>query len=243
MIKRIIKKIFSLFGADIVRNTSIKERVKRKEFDWLRQRGINSIIDVGANDGNFVRLINTILPEAYIYTFEPLKKTYEELKGMTSYIKKIKYFNHALGDINGESIIFHNEFSPSSSMLKVKQAHTEAFPFTKNSKEEKIVIKKLDSIIDELELVPKILLKIDVQGYELAVLRGALKIIPKCDIIILETSFIELYEGQPLFDEVYKFLTEYGFEFVGNLDQLSSPLNGQILQADSIFINATRNKQ
>ncbi len=237
MIKKMTKKILSLFGADIIRSTSIPQRVKRKEFDWLRNMGINSVIDVGANNGNFVRLINTVLPEASIYTFEPLMNTYEELIKMTAHIKKVKYFNHALGDTDGETIIYHNEFSPSSSMLKVKDAHTEAFPYAKNVTREKIVIKKLDSIIDELALIPKILLKIDVQGFELTVLRGALRALPIFDIIILETSFVELYEGQPLFDDIYKYLTKHGFQFIGNLEQLSNPSNGQILQADSIFIN------
>jgi len=54
--------------------------------------------------------------------------------------------------------------------------------------------------------------------------------------LIVETSFTKLYEGQPLFDDIYKTLKESGFDYGGNWDQLTDSCDGRILQADAIFL-------
>ncbi len=232
----LIKGIFHLFGLEISKRSFTKDRLRRGEFDWLRRMDIKTIYDVGANNGEFVRFISAIFPDAQIYSFEPLKEPYEELKINTDYVKKIEYLNYALGDNDGESIIYHNEFSPSSSILKMTDAHKNPFPYTKDAYEEKIQIKRLDSVFPEFNNIKNILLKIDVQGFEMNVLRGAEKFLPMASMVIIETSFETLYESQPLFNDIYDYLTENGFEYKGNLGQLCSPVDGKILQADAIFI-------
>ena len=143
--------------------------------------------------------------------------------------------NYALGNENGEKTIYLNEYSPSSSILEMNELHKKAFPFTEKTIPEKIEIKKLDEISTDLNLVKPLLIKIDVQGFEMEVIKGGLKTIKQADIIIIETTFEELYNGQPLFHEIYTFLQELGFIFKGNFDQLTNPNDGNILQADSVF--------
>lgn len=235
----LIKGIFHLFGLQISKRSFTEDRLKRGEFDWLRKLDINTIYDVGANNGEFVKFISKIFPEAQIYSFEPLKEPFDELKSNTSRVNKIKYLNYALGDYDGESSIYHNQFSPSSSILKMTDAHKNPFPYTKESYEEKIKIKKLDSVFQEFENRENILLKIDVQGFEMNVLKGSESFISSVGMIIIETSFETLYESQPLFKDIYAYLAGKGFEYKGNLGQLCSPVDGKILQADAIFI---RNK-
>jgi hypothetical protein len=75
-----------------------------------------------------------------------------------------------------------------------------------------------------------------VQGFEIEVLKGIGTVMKMIDIIIIETSFVKLYQGQPLFNEVYSYLIGNGFRFIGNFEQLKDPKTGRILQADSIFI-------
>jgi hypothetical protein len=81
-----------------------------------------------------------------------------------------------------------------------------------------------------------LLVKIDVQGYEDYVLRGGEQTIRRARLIIIETSFQAQYEAQPLFDDVYRTLTGWGFAYVGAIDQLMNPSNGSIVQQDSLFI-------
>ena len=54
--------------------------------------------------------------------------------------------------------------------------------------------------------------------------------------IIIETSFTELYESQPLFDDVYHVFVDAGYTYQGNLQQMLNPVDGRIVQADSLFI-------
>lgn len=68
------------------------------------------------------------------------------------------------------------------------------------------------------------------------VIQGGQEIISPARILIVETSFRELYLGLRLFGEIYDLLRDMGFTFGGILDQLNSPLDGSVLQADSIFI-------
>ena len=86
----LIKRMFNLFGLEISKRSFTKDRIKRGEFDWLRRLSIKTIYDVGANNGEFVKFISEILPEAQIYSFEPLKEPYEELKINTGNVGKIK---------------------------------------------------------------------------------------------------------------------------------------------------------
>jgi len=58
------------------------------------------------------------------------------------------------------------------------------------------------------------------------------------DVIIIETTFIPLYKDQPLFEDIYSYLTNLGFLYAGNIEQLVSPKNHQILQADAVFIRS-----
>jgi FkbM family methyltransferase len=235
MIKKLINRSINLLGYQIVKKPSLELNIKRGDYKWLSLESINTIIDVGANDGGFAVMINKILPDAAIYSFEPIKDVFENLSRNTSAIKNIKLFNTALGEEETEKEFHINEFSASSSFLEMDKLHVQSFPYTAQNRKEKITVKKLDSFADAIDFKPNVLLKLDVQGYELNVLKGALKILDRVNLIIMEVSFLELYNSQPLFHEVYQFLYEQGFNFSGNFDQLHDPATNRILQADAIF--------
>jgi hypothetical protein len=83
-----------------------------------------------------------------------------------------------------------------------------------------------------------LLLKLDVQGFEDKVIIGGEDVVARAKIIIIEVSFLPLYEGAPLFDDIYQILKTRGFTYNGNFDQLLSPEDGRPLQADAIFSRA-----
>ena len=99
-----------------------------------------------------------------------------------------------------------------------------------------VQVKKLDKIAHELDIKDEMLIKIDVQGYEDRVIKGGQNVISKARILIIETSFRLLYGGQVMFEDIYALITGMGFSYKGALGQLKSPIDGSILQADSIFI-------
>jgi FkbM family methyltransferase len=205
---------------------------------WVKNMGINTVLDIGANEGQFAKKISNTLPTAQIVCFEPLKDPFEKLKKNFAGRDNFKFFNFALGNENGHKIIHRNEYSPSSSILPMKDAHKVAFPFTEKEFEEDIDLRKLDDVLTVSEVLKPLLVKIDVQGFELDVIWGGANLIKNAEVIILETSFVELYEKNPLFDDIYKLLLSFGFLYSGAFEQLNSPIDDKPLQQDSIFIKA-----
>lgn len=202
---------------------------------WLQEKNFKSIIDVGANVGQFGKKIRQFYPEAHLYSFEPIPLVFKELTDNFKGDANFTPFNVGLGDKEGKLEFFMNEFSDSSSMLKMGDLHKKNFPFTKNEKIILVDIKTLDNCIDVNKIEKPYLLKLDVQGFEEQVMNGGVEILKNAEMIITEASFKELYEGQSLFDTLYEKMKGYGFQYVGNLDQMNSAFNGEPLQGDAIF--------
>lgn len=208
-------------------------------YRWLINQKIRTVLDIGANTGQFAEQIHEILPRAKIVSFEPLKDCYEELVKNGERLGQFSAYNCALGREEGEALIYRSEFSPSSSLRPMGALHKAAFPFTKRGTVEKISVKKLDTI-KGLDVSLPMLIKIDVQGFEDEVIDGGSKTIGKAQVLIVETSFQTLYKGQPMFDEIYTRLKKLGFSYHGNWYQDNDSRNGSALQADAIFIKSAK---
>jgi FkbM family methyltransferase len=203
---------------------------------WFKSLKIDTVLDIGANTGQFTRTIAALLPTANIYSFEPLPECFEKLQLFADKHNNIKTFNIGIGDESGTISFEQNESSQSSSFRKMTDTHKTAFPFTEKSTTVEVKIDKLDSIARNINFGDSLMIKIDVQGYEDKVLGGGKETISKAKIVIVETSFVTLYEAQPLFDDVYNVFTLWGFSFYGMVEQIADPITGQILQGDAIFI-------
>lgn len=237
-VRKIIKKGLNTLGVEIKRFS----KWEKDKYAWLEAYDINTILDIGANEGQFAQEIHEVFPNAFIYSFEPLSSCFERLQKNMDRVEKFKAFMFAIGDFNGEKHIYKNEFSPSSSILPMGKLHKEIFPFTQNMVKEKIAVRCLDDAVDEFNLHIKesILIKMDVQGYEDKVVFGGKDMFSKTSIIITEMSFVELYRGQCLFDGIYCLLKELGYIYAGNVGQLVNPQNGRPIQSDVIFLHKAR---
>ena len=231
-----INNILALFGARLSKNKTLDVRITTGEYKWIQDNNIKTVLDVGANEGQFAELIHRILPQANIYSFEPLSIPFNKLQSLKNEIPFLQCYQFAIGSENGEMDMNSNEFSPSSSLLSMTELHSSTFPYTKNSVLQKVSVRTLDSLLSEMKLQKNILLKIDVQGFEMEVLKGSKELIENISILIVETSFQKLYKNQPLFHEVYQYLVNKNFIYHGNFDQMLSTINGEVLQSDAIFI-------
>lgn len=236
MLKEKINNILRTIDYQLIKVPFSDRKIKSGFYNWIRKMNIKTVLDVGSNEGQFIEYFIKILPDSNYYCFEPLSKTFEVLHNKFNTNKKVKLFNFGLGDKELTTFIHHNDFSPSSSILEMNDLHKEAFPLTRNTTKEEVKIKRLDDLLTDLRIEQNILLKIDVQGYEMNVLQGSEKSLSKIEMIIVETSFNELYKNQPLFEEIYNFLVKRKFLFRGVLDQVYDQRDGKILQADAIFI-------
>ncbi len=208
----------------------------RLDTGWIKAAQINTILDIGANTGQYSSAAHAVLPLAMIYSFEPLADCYRQLTRRMSGARGFQAFNVALGAEGGSTTFYRNVFTQSSSVLDMAPLHRRTFPWTAESAPVMVEMRRLDSFWPDLVLKPNVLVKIDVQGYEDRVLLGGERVIRRASYVIVETSFESLYEGQASFETVYDIMMNYGFRYAGNLDQLESPVDGRILQADALFV-------
>lgn len=243
-IKKLIHYFFSVFGLKVSQVLSSEENKKKQQeyqkikLKWLMNKQIKTVLDIGANTGQFAEMIRVVLPDAMLYSFEPLEECYQGLLETMSKFERFKAFHVALSDQSGIAEMRKNEYSPSSSFLQMTDLHKRCFPYTKNEDIQKVSVQRLDDIAKQLDLVQPILIKIDVQGLEGQVIKGGKEIISQASVVITELSIEPLYENQAFFADIYQLLTELGFEYKGNYDQLLSPDDGSVLQVDGIFIKS-----
>lgn len=195
---------------------------------------LNTILDVGANQGQFAITSTFFYSNATIYSFEPVPDTFKLLEANTKNIPLIKCNNYALGSSNGEIDFYSNDHSHASSALLVSEAQKKAIPLTASQHKIKVPVKTLDEVNKQLNLKSPVLLKLDVQGFEKEVLKGSLSMISKVDFLLFEASFVSMYDGEALFDEMNTLAKDLGFELVGPVGFLQSD-NLQILQMDMLY--------
>lgn len=231
-----LKTLLQRFGYDI--------RYHRPFYPTIVQPlGIQTILDVGANNGHYSKEMTKLFPNATVYSFEPLIDCFKEIEILAKTNPNIHPFHCALGDQNTSQDIDRNTFHPSSSILPMTTLHTTLYPKSIGSTKEHIVVKRLDDIAKTLTLTTPLLVKIDVQGYEDKVIEGGAETLKKADIILVETSFFTLYKGQPLFNAIAEKLSGLGFSYYGSYHTHYSAKTGHPLYEDSVFISRNVQKK
>src|SRR5690606_688553 len=193
-----------------------------------------TILDVGANKGQFAFAASQIFPEADIYSFEPVPDVYQTLKRNTKKMTKIQTFNKALGAEIGKIKFYKNKYSHASSALPIHDNQKKLIPGTSDVEEIEVEVSTLNDFLAGIDVVSPSLLKLDVQGYEKEVIKGASNVFDKIYYILFETSFIEMYQGEPLFDEMHEFVKEKGFKILAPVGFLQTD-NLQIPQMDILY--------
>lgn len=203
---------------------------------WIREAGIQTVLDVGAHKGEFSSAVRVLLPHVHIYAFEPLQDCYSMLSKKMSKNGAFRAFPVALGSKAERMTMWRSSYAKSSSILTMAQLHKDVFPESGVESPMSVEVQTLDDYAAQIALNPKVLLKIDVQGYEAEVLLGATEVLKQVEYVLLEVSFRPLYHGQASFAVIHTLLGSAGFSYSGNLDQLLSPVDGSILQADALFV-------
>ncbi|WEK45861.1 MAG: FkbM family methyltransferase [Candidatus Andeanibacterium colombiense] len=191
-----------------------------------------TVLDVGANRGQFALFAKTTWPNAQVISFEPLPKPAALLREVFG--DAIEVVQTALSDEIGEAKMFVTEHDDSSSLLPIGENQARISGTKVASVEEAVRLTTLDAFLANHHSSAPVLLKIDVQGNELKVLRGAVESFAQIGTIYCECSYVELYEGQALAEEVAAFLAGYNFEVTGVFNQSASASLGQV-QADFLF--------
>lgn len=206
--------------------------------DLLRRQGIQTVIDVGGNDGGFASELLNAGYEGLVISFEPLPDAWEHLRK-----RSLAYDGRwtvgpriALSDQEGEVEFHEAGNSASSSLLVMTDHHLAAAPHTKTIKTHRVPIKRLDDVLSSMPQVRDIYLKIDVQGAEKMVLDGASEAL-KAQVkgVQIEMSIKELYQGQALSTDLDMYLREKGFELWDIIPGFRDPITLRMLQYDGVY--------
>lgn len=233
ILKNAIHRMLEKRGKKIV---SIQSRDLTRRFKLLSHFGIDKILDVGANVGQYASQMRKFGFRGEIISFEPMQEAFAALTSAASVDPLWKTNRFALGDEDTESEINIAGNSISSSILEIMPLHQSAAPKSVFVQKEKIIVKRLDQVFDTFyQKGDNILLKIDTQGYEMKVLKGAEESLAEIKGIQLEMSLVELYKGETLYTDMIAYLKDHSFQLYSLEPGFSSYKTGQLLQMDGIF--------
>jgi FkbM family methyltransferase len=188
------------------------------------------VIDVGANGGQFALACIGAQSIQSVVSFEPLAEAARKFT-MSVRDHRVQLREIGLGSEPGLATLHISNRDDSSSLLRITDVQSATFPGTERSAERTVRISTVDSEFPNIH--GQTLLKIDVQGFELEVLRGAQRSLHNIDWVLCEVSFREFYEGQALANEVIALMDGAGFIIHGIID--TTAVAGLAVQADLLF--------
>ena len=208
----------------------------RRRTRLLAEHNIETALDVGANEGAYGLELREHGFEGRIVSFEPLQAAACVLAETAAHDAAWEVVPIGLGSTSRQAALRVSGRHTSSSFLPMETLHLEAAPESAYVSQEGVQIERLDDIRHKLRLEGSTLfLKLDVQGYELEVLEGGRATLADVDVIEIELSFAQLYEGQPLFDECLQAVRSSGFVLVDLEPVLNHPITHELLQVNGLF--------
>jgi FkbM family methyltransferase len=197
-------------------------------------RDLATVIDIGANRGQFALAVRKWAPAARIISFEPLPGPTSIFRSVFAGDNHVKLYQTAIGPKVEQRAMHLSKRDDSSSLLPISPVQTAAFPGTAEVATFNVPVGPLSEFICADELKPRSMLKLDVQGFEYEALLGCEPLLAHFQWIYCECSFIELYAGQRLASDVIALLADRGF----SIDDIHNPIYsdcGRCIQADLLF--------
>jgi FkbM family methyltransferase len=215
---------------------SVLATMNQRRLKLLRDDKVSLVLDVGANVGQFGTRVRQLGYDGRMVSFEPLAAPYADLERRTEDDDLWTARRLALGENDYDSTINVSANTWSSSLLPVSRRHVDAAPDSVYVAQEAVEVSCLDSIAaDILSPTDVIYMKLDVQGYEIEVLRGARKTLSQVVLVEVELSLCTLYEGQAPCFEVMQVLDGYGYDPVAFDNEFVEPRTGRVLQINAMF--------
>ncbi|HEV2484003.1 MAG TPA: FkbM family methyltransferase [Terracidiphilus sp.] len=209
----------------------------RRRLAVMQRLGINFVLDVGANGGYYASSLRRGGYKGRIWSYEPQHEAFASLDKSAASDPLWKAINSGCGAKASNAKINVAKNSHSSSLLPMLGVHSANAPESMYVSQEAISLCSLDdSVIPSLKLEDKVWLKIDTQGYEGEVLKGATSLMPHVSALECELSLVPLYEGQLLIDEMITLIYQMGFRMIGLSPVFSEPETGFALQIDGTFL-------
>lgn len=236
--KNLIKSLLGHFGYDLVRRPypgSLGRHLQSVFADFK----IDLVIDVGARHGEFSGELRDYGYRGWIASFEPVGENFRIISEKRRGDDRWKGFNMALGSEPAQLDI---NVTAGSAMSSFRQPNDYARDqFTEDSvitRTETVEVRTLAGMLDELEkLVPqaRIYLKLDTQGFDLEVLKGAEPVLDRVHALQSEVSIKPIYDNMPAYAEAIAAYQAHGFELAG-LYPVHADKQGAVIEFDCVMI-------
>jgi FkbM family methyltransferase len=224
-----VKRIGRRVGIEISRYRPASARRVR----LLRDMGVRTVLDIGANIGQYASELRASGYDGTILSFEPLAASFAELEARARTDDAWEAYRLALGDSDGEAVLYVASNLASSSLLAMRPEAQAGAPDLTTIGSETIRVARLDSL--DLPVQPPAILKLDVQGYEDRVVAGGAETLRHVALIECELSLDRLYEGQPTFRQMIDLLGDRGFGIVDLDPFFYDKTDGRVLSVDAMF--------
>jgi FkbM family methyltransferase len=222
-----VNAIAALFGVRVV-NAGWGPR---GVFDTLRRaksRGLSPslIFDIGASNGQWTRECQRIFEAARYILVDPLECNREALHAMATLDERLSVWCGAAGAAPGHLEI--HEHGDQSSLLASREFSGPA---------KTVAVGTVDLLFESHRSLAPVLLKADVQGYELEVLRGASRCLESAEMLVLEVSYRRMYQDSALAHEIISYVGDRGFRIYDVCSYLQRPADRELVQSDLVFVH------
>jgi len=230
-----LKKFFYVFSSKrflfIFLRFGVLPAVEHKP---IFKNNFKTIVDIGANKGQFSLACQRWAPQAFVYAFEPLLHPFKIYERIFKSERRFFIFNSAIGKRSKAQSMHISAKEDSSSLLPIGKNQATFFPGTHEVSTIKVRVENLDFFITPKKIIKPALMKLDVQGYEFEALLASEKLINNFEFIYCECSYERLYIGQKLAYEIVDWLAAKKFKLIG-IYNTNYDKNGSAIQSDFLF--------
>jgi len=230
-----LDKLIQLLGSRDLQRALVRYRLLAgAEHRQVVRSNLATVIDIGANRGQFTLAVRRWAPSARIIAFEPLTGPADRFRRVFRGDSMVTLYRAAIAPEAGEGTIHVSGCDDSSSLLPIGAMQQRLFPGTGEVRTETVPVGRLSDFVSANEIISPAMLKLDVQGFELEALRGCEDLLTNFTFVYVECSFMELYQSQALADEIIAWLRGQSFRLRG-VHNVCYDRNGQAVQGDFLF--------
>ena len=202
----------------------------------LERLAVATVLDVGANQGQYGTWLRRIGFQGAIVSCEPMAEPFAILEALAAADPSWTALRLAAGEADATLSMHVSANSVSSSLLAPTPGQVAAAPESAAVRREEVAVRRLDDVAAELDLAGPLWLKIDTQGFERQVLAGGPDVLKRAVAVQCEVSLTELYEGQTDYVTILGLLRDAGFELVRTEPAFVDPGSGDALQLDVLLV-------
>ena len=234
---RLLDSAIRLIGASEVESTARTHQMASMEASLRRLRRLgfspDAILDVGAYVGDWTRLAKSIWPNAHVLMLDAQSDKAPQLAAVAeSLVPQVEFEIALLGSSMRENVVFYELESGSSVFIE------------ESSVPRKVVnrpMTTLDQVLSRRARATWPLVKLDVQGFEIEVLKGGRTVLESSEVVVLEVSLLPVHRDAPLLHDVVVYMKDHGFVAYDISSLICRPLDLALWQIDVVFVRESSN--